>query len=162
MFEITNDSKNKFFFDLKRKLNEHLNGNNKNEALNHTYETDIQSSSDSNKELKIALHMDPFSNFNANSRTVTLRSLTNPSVAVRFNEISTPKNFNSHLKDIFFRALDSILTKVPQDFISIGTHYRTQEGDTIYFLNDSSEVYKAFIYVRKGAKLIRKKLSPSP
>lgn len=157
MVSISDERKIDFYLDLKRKLNEHLKGGNKHTALDYTYETDIQSSLDS-KKLKIALHMDPSSSFSANSRTVTLRSLTNPSVAVRFNEISTPKKFNSPLDDIFFKALDFIFSKVPQDFISIDTHSSPQEGDTIYFLNNSSKVDKAFIYVRKGAKLIRKKL----
>ncbi len=157
MIGITDNSKHELYFDLKRKLNEHLKGNNKNKALDHTSETDIQSSSGGNK-LKIALHLDPFT---FNDRTVTLRSLTNPSVAVRFNEINTPKNFQSPLDDIFFKALDFILKLVPQDFNSIATHSKPQEGDTIYFLKDNSELDKAFIYVRRGAVLENRRLHTS-
>jgi hypothetical protein len=159
MVSISDKRKFDFYFDLKRKLNEHLNGGNKHTALDYTYETDIQSSSDG-KKLKIALHMDPLSGLNGDSRTVTLRSLTNPSVAVKFNEISTPRIFNYSLDDTFFKALDSILTKVPQDFNSIETYTQSQEGDRIYVLKDNSELDNAFIYVRGGARLIKKILFP--
>ncbi len=138
MVEITNDSKNKFYFDLKRKLNEHLNGDKKHIALDHTSETDIQSSSGANK-LKIALHMDPFSSFNADSRIVTLRSLTNPSVAVRFDAIS-PEKSNFSPDDKLFTALDFIFRLVPQDFNSIDTHSKPQEGDINISLGDHEEV----------------------
>jgi len=139
MVEIINDSKNKFYFDLKRKLNEHLNGDKKHIALDHTSDTYIQSSSDSNKELKIALHMDPFSNFNADSRTVTLRSLTNPSVAVTFNAIS-PEKSNFSPNDKLFTALDFIFKLVPQEFNSIKTHSERQEGDINISLGDHEDV----------------------
>jgi len=135
MVGITDEIKHKLYFDLKRKLNEHLKGNNKNKALDHTSETDIQSSSGGNN-LKIALHLDPFT---FNDRTVTLRSLTNPSVAVTFNAIS-PEKSNFSPNDKLFTALDFIFKLVPQEFNSIKTHSERQEGDINISLGDHEDV----------------------
>jgi hypothetical protein len=83
--------------------------------------------------------MDPFSNFNDDSRTVTLRSLTNPSVAVTFNAIS-PKKSKFSPDDKLFTALDFIFRLVPQEFNSINTHTQPQEGDINISIDDDDEV----------------------
>ena len=139
MIDISGNSRNKCFFDLQNKLNEHLvDGKNKNIALDHTYETEIKSSSDGNK-LKIALHVDSASPMDSNSRTATLRSLTNPSVAVTFNAIS-PEKSDFTLDDKLFTALDFIFKLVPQEFNSIETHTQSQEGDINISLGDLEDV----------------------
>jgi hypothetical protein len=129
---------NNFFFDLQSKLKDHLEGNNKKSALDYTCETNILSSKDS-KKLKIALHMDRFSSFSADSRLVTLRSLTNPSVAVNFNAIS-PKGATFTLDDKLFTALDFIFKLAPKDFNSIDTYSRPQEDDINVSLGDYEDV----------------------
>lgn len=117
------------------------------------------------QDLKIALHVSPKRTNNGNvldpnSRTVTLRSLTNPSVAVTFNAISSNTSKFSP-DDKLSTALDFILRLVPQEFNSIETYTQSQVGDRIYVLKDNSELDKAFKYVRKGAKLIKKTLFKS-
>ncbi|MEY3369654.1 MAG: hypothetical protein RLZZ361_324 [Cyanobacteriota bacterium] len=155
MIDISGNSRNKCFFDLQNKLNEHLNGNNKNKALDHTSETEIQSSSDGNK-LKIALHVDCASAMGSNSRTVTLRSLTNPSVAVRFDAIS-PLNPTFTPDDQLFTALDFILKLVPQDFNSINTHSEPQEGDINISLGDHEDITPYQYTKNKSGKLVSKR-----
>jgi hypothetical protein len=96
------------------------------------------------QDLKIALHVSPKQfkfghTLDFNSRTVTLSSLTNPSVAVRFNAIS-PLNSTFTPDDKLFTALDFILKLVPQDFNSIGTHSKPQEGDINISLGDHEDV----------------------
>lgn len=137
--EIPQNDKNNFFFGLKTRLKEHLNGENKQSAFNDILETNTTSSLDNTDKLKIALHLDSYSNSSGDLRTVTLRSLTNPSVAVRFNAISPEKSTFS-LDDKLFTALDFIFRLVPQDFNSIDTHTQLQDGDINISLGDKEEI----------------------
>jgi hypothetical protein len=142
---------NKFFFDLQSKLNAHLNSDNQNRALDYTYETDISSSKES-KKLKIALHMEPISSASPNDRLVTLRSLTNPSVAVNFNAISH-KRATFTLDDKLFTALDSIFKLALKDFNSIDTYSRPQEGDINVSLGDYEDV-SIFQYINNRSGVL--------
>jgi hypothetical protein len=102
------------------------------------------------QDLKIALHMDPFSSFNADSRIVTLRSLTNPSVAVAFNAISS-KGSDFTLDDKIFTALDLILRLVPQGFKSIKSYTEVKVGDIDINLDIDNKKIDPFIYTENAS-----------
>jgi hypothetical protein len=130
MVSISNERKNKLFFDLQNNLGSFLNGDN-SKAFDYTLDTNIKSTSDGDL-LKIALHIDPAPFKKNENRFVRLKSLTNPSRDVYFNvnkTFSTDFNLDDHL----FTALDSLLRLVPEDF----TNIKPQNGDTSIFLNNS-------------------------
>ncbi len=100
--------------------------------------------------------MDCASAMGSNSRTATLSSLTNPSVAVRFNAIS-PEESKFSPDDKLFTALDFIFRLVPQEFKSIKTHTQPQEGDISISLSDHKEVTPYQYTKNESGKLVSKR-----
>lgn len=97
--------------------------------------------------------MDNASTTNPTSRTVTLRSLTNPSVAVTFNAIS-PEKSNFSPDDKLFTALDFIFRLVPQEFNSINTHTQPQKGDINISIDDHDEVRPYEYTINESGQLV--------
>jgi len=142
-FQNYSDLRNRFYNQAKEKLNNLLNsvqpGNAEIKDQIPSCDGDTEP-----KNLKIALHVGPKRTdignvLDPNSRIVTLRSLTNPSVAVTFNAIS-PEKSNFSPNDKLFTALDFIFKLVPQEFNSIKTHSERQEGDINISLGDHEDV----------------------
>jgi hypothetical protein len=96
--------------------------------------------------------MDPFSSASPYDRLVTLRSLTNLSVAVNFNAIS-PKGAIFTLDDKLFTALDFIFKLTPKDFNSVDTYSGPQEGDINVSLGDYEEL-TTYQYTNNGSGVL--------